>query len=271
MANISLLRKDNYMLDYRILRYDTLESTNQKAKECAESLGHKDVIVAKEQTAGRGRMGRTWISRKGADLIMSLVLKPKLPTNILSQVTLLMAMAVCDGLENAVAEYNNCDICENISGDKLPLIKWPNDVVILSKKVCGILTESVLMGDEVSQLIIGVGVNVGSEDFHLSIENIAGSVKTQWGIDLDVDVLMEEILAAFDRYYEKFVENQSIDYMVEAYNNRLVSVDKEVLVGDRRGICRGINSLGELMVEFDGIIENICAGEVSVRGLYGYV
>ena len=252
------------MLDYRILRYDTLESTNQKAKECAVDLNHKDVIVTKEQTAGRGRMGRTWISKKGADLIMSLVLKPTIPTNILSQITLLMAMAVCDGLENGVAD-------KNIPSNKKPLIKWPNDVVISSKKVCGILTESVILEDKISHLIIGVGVNVGSEDFHLSIENIAGSVKTQWGIELDVDELLEEILTAFDGYYKRFVENQSIGYMVEAYNNRLVSIDKEVFVGDRRGLCRGINNSGELMVEFDGRVENICAGEVSVRGLYGYV
>lgn len=265
------------MLDYRILRYDTLESTNQKAKECADSLGHKDVIVTKEQTSGRGRMGRTWISKKGADLIMSLVLKPDIPTNIISQITLLMAMAVCDGLENAVAGCedrvadSHFDSFAHILTDKKPLIKWPNDVVISSRKVCGILTESVLMEDKISHLIIGVGVNVGSEDFHLSIENIAGSVKTQWGIELDVDKLLEEILTAFDGYYERFVENQSIGYMVESYNKRLVSIDKEVFVGDRRGLCRGINNSGELMVEFDGRIENICAGEVSVRGLYGYV
>lgn len=260
------------MLNYRILRYDTLESTNQKAKECAKMLSHKDVIVAKEQTAGRGRMGRTWISKKGADLIMSLVLKPQVPVAIISQITLLMAMAVCDGLENAVAGCKKCkDIITDILSNKQPLIKWPNDVVISSKKVCGILTESVLMGDKISHLIVGVGVNVGGEDFHFSIENMAGSIKTQWGIDLDVDRLLEEILVAFDGYYERFVEDESIDFMVDAYNDRLVSINKEVLVGERRGICRGINSLGELMVEFDGAIENICAGEVSVRGLYGYV
>lgn len=264
------------MSDYRILRYDTLESTNKKAKECVDSLNHKDVIVAKEQTAGRGRMGRTWISKKGADLIMSLVLKPDIPTSILSQVTLLMAMAVCDGLENVVAGCEKCEdiiagTSDDILSNKKPLIKWPNDVVILSKKVCGILTESVLMEDKISHLIIGVGVNVGSEDFHFSIENIAGSVKSQWGIDLDVDVLLVEILKAFDRYYDRFVDNQGIDFMVAAYNKRLVSMDKEVIVGNRHGVCRGINSNGELMVEFDGTTENICAGEVSVRGLYGYV
>ena len=167
-----------------------------------------------------------------------------------------------------MAGYDNCD---DILFHKKPLIKWPNDVVITSKKVCGILTESVILEDKISHLIIGVGVNVGSEDFHLSIENIAGSVKTQWGIELDVDELLEEILTAFDGYYERFVENQGIGYMVEAYNNRLVSIDKEVIVGNRQGVCRGINSNGELMVEFDGTMENICAGEVSVRGLYGYV
>lgn len=261
------------MKNYRILRYDTLESTNKKAKECATNLNHKDVIVAKEQTAGRGRMGRAWISKKGADLIMSLVLKPEVPVNILSQVTLLMAMAVCDGLENAAqgeCKTSGYD-CSNAVTANHPLIKWPNDVVISSKKVCGILTESLLMEDKISQLIIGVGVNVGGEEFHFSIENIAGSVKTQWGIDLDVDILLEKILEAFDGYYERFVEDKGIGFMVEAYNDRLVSLNKEVMVGERRGLCRGINETGELLVEFEGKIENICAGEVSVRGLYGYV
>lgn len=245
------------MNNYRILRYDTLESTNKKAKECAHILKDKDVILAKEQTAGRGRMGRTWISQRGADLIMSLVLKPKIPAEIVSQITLIVAMAVCDGLEKVGKNaYDR---------EARPLIKWPNDVLISSKKVCGILTESLFMGERVGYVVVGVGVNVSSEEFHFSIEKKAGSIKTQWGLDIKIEKLLDEILKAFDKHYERFVECQGVKYLTDSYNSRLVSFNKEVFVKDRKGICRGINEKGELMVEFDDEIETICAGEIMTE------
>ncbi len=274
------------MTNYRILRYDTLDSTNNKAKECIESLSHKDVIVAMEQTAGKGRRGRSWLSRKGDDLMMSLVLKPSVAVTDISAITLVMALAVSEGLinlrrgllnERKVAMAAECDLQnENDIGDAYPLpqIKWPNDVVISSRKVCGILTESSFLDEGVSYIIIGCGINVGSEEFHFSIENMAGSLKTIWGIKVTVDEVLKEVLEAFDKYYEVF-EREGFGTLEGIYNERLISLGREVLIdkdkGACTGICRGVNSRGELIVDFDGRIKEICAGEVSVRGLYGYV
>lgn len=261
------------MLNYRILRYDTLESTNKKAKELAESLKHKDVIITMEQTKGRGRMDRSWVSSKGQDLIMSLVLKPTMPVTVISSLTLVMAMAVCEGLENIQKKMKSLhSITETVQDYReKALIKWPNDVVISSKKVCGILTESCVIDNKVGYVIIGCGINVRSEDFPLSLRNIAGSVKTQWGIDIELDELLDEILMAFDKYYDIFVKDEGFQNLYTAYNERLVSIDKEVMVGDKKGICMGVNEKGELLIDFNGEITNICAGEVSVRRLYGYV
>ena len=253
------------MISNRILRYETLESTNKKAKECADSLSHMDVIVTKEQTGGRGRMGRQWESKKGKDLMMTIVLKPKISPKLISMLTIVMALAVREAL---------CDLrndSDNAAHMDLPMIKWPNDIVISSKKVCGILTESSLIGDEVKYVIIGCGVNVRSEDFSLSIENMAGSIKTLWGMDIEPEVVMSKILELFEKYYEAFIRDKGLTNMVSLYNQSLVSMDKEVIVDEKRGICRGINNQGELLVERNNKIKCICAGEVSVRGIYGYV
>lgn len=261
------------MLNYGILRYDTLESTNKKAKELADSLNHKDVIITMEQTKGRGRMDRSWVSRKGQDLIMSLVLKPTMPVTVISSLTLVMAMAVCEGLENIQKKMKSLhSITETVQGYReKALIKWPNDVVISSKKVCGILTESCLIDNKVGYVIIGCGINVRGEDFPLSLKNIAGSVKTQWGIDVDLNELLEEILTSFDKYYEIFAGDKGFHNLYTTYNERLVSIGSEVLVDGKKGMCIGVNEKGELLVDYNGKVVNILAGEVSVRGLYGYV
>ena len=127
--------------------FDSTDSTNTRAKRLAEDGAvHGTLVVADEQTGGRGRRGRVWESQKGVSIYMSLVLKPEIEPNHASMLTLITAMAVAGGIEKTTGLE-----CK---------IKWPNDIVIHGKKVCGILTEMSTQMDYINYIVIGIGINV---------------------------------------------------------------------------------------------------------------
>lgn len=176
-------------------------------------------------------------------------------------------------------------------------IKWPNDVVVNGKKVCGILTEMQLKDRRIDFVVVGTGVNVNQTSIPKEMEEIASSLlleknrmsgkkfehsdedcndETECVMLLDRDELLEHILTAFDKYYELFLQKQDLSDLITEYNSWLVSLDKEVKVldpkGEFTGISKGINEKGELLVTLpNGGVTAIYAGEVSVRGMYGYV
>jgi len=238
------------------------DSTNVQANRLAEEgANHGSVIVAEEQTAGRGRRGRNWESPAGKNLYFTLLLKPDFAPDKASMLTLVMALAVRKGLKICLKEVG---------------IKWPNDLVINGKKICGILTEMTLEQGHIKHVIIGVGINVEEQDFAPELVDKATSVEAECGIRLRKEMLLAEIMQAFEEYYENFVQNNDLTGLQEEYNACLINCDREVCVldpkGAFRGIARGINSAGELLVEKpDGEVTCVYAGEVSVRGLYGYV
>lgn len=225
-------------------------------------LPHGAVIVAESQTAGRGRRGRTWVSRPGENLYFSLLLKPEFSTEQASMLTLVMAQAVAEGLEALCG----CP-CQ---------IKWPNDIVLHGKKVCGILTEMQVEDGRIKHVIVGVGVNVNQTEFAVEGLTYAGSLRGELGIEVDREELLAEILGCFERLYEVFCQFGSLKPVKEAYEERLANYGKEVQVldpsGAYQGVALGINDKGELLVrKEDGTVEAVFAGEVSVRGLWGYV
>ncbi len=249
--------------------YQELGSTNIQAKAEAEGgAAEGTLIVADRQTAGRGRRGRSWNSPSGANIYYTLVLKPEFAPDKASMLTLLMGLSVAAGLRKTLGEA----VCERAGLG----IKWPNDIVLNGKKICGILTELSLERDYIQYVVIGVGINVRRQEFPPEMAGKAASLETECGMQVSRSALLANIMEAFEADYESFCRTVSLAGLRERYDALLVNRDREVCVmepgGEYRGIARGINARGELLVELpDGSVSEVFAGEVSVRGIYGYV
>ena len=238
-------------------------STSLDVKKLSDSGSTEGAVVCADmQTAGRGRRGRSWESDAGDNLLFSILLRPLMRPEKAPQITLLMALAVTKVLREQYAFDAK--------------IKWPNDVVVNNKKVCGILTEMYLNGSGIDSVIVGTGINVNQKEIPEELIVSATSLCLQRGMDFNKEEILESILVAFEKYYEEFIEQGTLKQFTAQYNEWLVSLNGEVRVldpkGEYLGIARGINENGELLVELlSGKIELVYAGEVSVRGLYGYV
>ena len=256
-------RMDTRWAGHPVTYYDVLDSTNLRAKMDAENGAPQGaLVVADMQTAGRGRRGRSWSSPAGANVYFTLILKPDFAPDKASMLTLVMAMAVAAGITEV--------------GGVQAYIKWPNDIVINGKKVCGMLTEMSLQQDYIQHVVIGVGINVGLQDFPPEIAAVAACLERECGRKIHRASLVVSIMKAFEEYYESFLRTLDFSGLLEAYNSLLVNCGREVRVmdpkGEYTGISRGINQTGELLVEMpDGSERAVYAGEVSVRGIYGYV
>jgi len=258
------LTKANW-IGQEIFHKEITGSTNQDIKELAMSGATQGTVVCADmQTAGRGRRGRSWLSNKGDGLLFSLLLRPDIAPDKVSQITLLMALAVAKVLRKTYAFDAR--------------IKWPNDIVINAKKVCGILTELHPGAGGKYFIVVGCGINVRQKNIPDELQGIATSLflESDRNSLIANDELLQSILTEFKEYYDRFLTGGSFAEFVDEYNAWLISLDKEVRVldpkGEYSGISKGINDKGELLVErLDGTVEEVYAGEVSVRGLYGYV
>lgn len=262
-------------IDRNILYFECIDSTNIRAGIEAEAgAEHGTVVMADMQTTGRGRRGRVWDSPAGKNLYFTLILKPDFAIDRASMLTLVMAMAVAEGLQRVMEPAMEN---EQKAGAKCEIgIKWPNDLVINGRKICGILTEMSVEQNRIKHILIGVGVNVKKQEFAPELVDKATDIETECGQRLNRKELLAEIMSAFEEFYETFLGTCDLTALQEAYNELLVNCGREVCVldprGEFRGVARGINDSGELLVEReDGSVANVYAGEVSVRGIYGYV
>lgn len=262
--------------------YEKVDSTNLRAKlEAEKGAESGTLIVAECQTAGRGRRGRVWNSPHGANLYFTLILKPKFAPDKASMLTLVMALAVVRGMEQAMEaeEVVAEPVSDASEKSAFPKIKWPNDIVWNDRKVCGILTEmSVQQGvqNRISHVLIGVGINVYQQEFPPELAKKATSLETECGRRISRSKLLADIMQAFEKYYDIFREAESLAGLKKLYNQKLVNCSREVRVldpkGEFMGIATGINDVGELCVTLaDGSTIEVYAGEVSVRGICGYV
>lgn len=239
------------------------DSTNNDAKRCMEEGGaHGTLIVAERQTAGRGRRGKLWESPEGTAIYMTIGMKPEFAPDKVSMLTLVMALSVAQAIEEQ-------------SGLEAG-IKWPNDVVVNKRKVCGILTEMILEAEYIRCVVTGVGINVNQPSMPEEIVQTATSLFIEKGEKLSRAALIESVMRHFENNYDCFIGSLDLSELKEAYEARLANKDKLVRVldpkGEYEGIARGIRCTGELIVELpDGIVREVYAGEVSVRGYYGYV
>ena len=242
--------------------FETIDSTNKKIRELAAAGAESGTLVtADAQYAGIGRRGRSWSSEKDAGIYMSILLRPEIAADNASMLTLVAALAV----EKAIEECLQCQ----------PMIKWPNDLVLNKKKVCGILTEMVLKGTEIDYVVIGIGINVNNKNFPEEIAQTASSLSRELGGEIDREMLITEVWKQFAVYYKQFLETTDLSFFKEKYEKVLINKEEQVKVldpqGEYIGVAKGITNIGELIVDTKGGIVHVSSGEVSVRGIYGYV
>lgn len=249
-------------MNIKVVHYEKIDSTNAEARRLSQEGAESGLVVtAKMQTAGRGRRGRSWESPTDENLYFSLLLKPTIEPEKAPMLTLVMAYSVAKALQK-----------EDIHA----LIKWPNDLVLSEKKICGILTEMNLSGMQVEDVVIGVGLNVNTMNFSEELKDKATSLRKETLREFECGELLGLILEEFDKNYENFLENQDLGFLQEDYNAMLINRGREVMVlepgKEYLAKAHGINKLGELIVQKEnGSTEAVFAGEVSVRGIYGYV
>lgn len=242
--------------------FDTIDSTNTRAKQLAEE-GHKSgtLVISDQQTLGRGRRGRSWESPKGSGIFMTLMLKPDINPNNASMLTLVSALAIAKAISDVTGANAQ--------------IKWPNDIVIGGKKVCGILTEMSAQFDYINHIVIGIGINVHNEEFPEELKKMASSLYLECGKHFRRADIITRFLAYFEEYYENFLVTEDLSGLLREYNALLVNMGKIVKVLDPKepfeGKAMGITKKGELIVDTWESRKLVSSGEVSVRGIYGYV
>ena len=242
--------------------FDKIDSTNTKAKELAEQGAESGtLIVADQQVAGKGRRGRSWESPAGSGIFMTILLKPEINPNHASMLTLVTALAVAKALAEVTGENAQ--------------IKWPNDIVVNGKKVCGILTEMSAQFDYINHIVIGIGINVHNESFPEEIEKMATSLYLERKKKFHRAEIIEKLLEYFENYYELFLKTEDLSSRVKEYDSLLVNRNANVKVLDLKepfeGKAKGITATGELIVDTWESRKLVSSGEVSVRGIYGYV
>lgn len=246
-----------------VLYFDTIDSTNTKAQELAEK-GYQSgtLVVADKQESGKGRRGRSWVSPSGTGIFMTLMIKPDINPNNASMLTLVAALAVAKAITS-------------VTGEKA-LIKWPNDIVVNGKKVCGILTEMNAQFDYINHIVVGIGINVHNESFPEEISQMASSLMIEaGGKRFHRAQIIAETMSYFEQYYDTFLKTQDLSALVREYDELLVNRNKSVRVLDPKepfdGKAMGITPKGELIVDTWESRKLVSSGEVSVRGIYGYV
>ncbi|MCI8687837.1 MAG: biotin--[acetyl-CoA-carboxylase] ligase [Lawsonibacter sp.] len=249
----------------QLMCLDVVDSTNTECKRQAMSGAQEGLVVtAEEQTGGRGRRGRGFQSPKGKGLYLSALFRPDLEPGQVSDFTAWVAVAVCDGIEAC------CGI--------RPQIKWTNDIILNGKKLVGILTELSLVSETntLDYMVTGIGVNVNQavEDFSPEIQEMATSLSMVLGRPVRRADLAAQIILALDRMYAGYPEDRA-EYL-KKYRAGCITTGHQVQLitpaARRQAFALEIDDDFNLVVElYNGKRETISAGEVSVRGMYGYV
>lgn len=229
-----------------LISLQKVNSTNTYAKallKSGEPLKPYTVIYAKEQTAGRGRLGRTWESKEGDSLCMSLIL----PYTYKSGITLLSALGVHNALK---------DICPDIK------IKWPNDIIVQGKKLCGILTEGTEHGT-----VAGIGINLNQTKFSQEIAHKATSLRLLTGNTFEPESLLQKVADCVFKTIENF-SGELTKEAINEYTPLCANIGREVKWQDKTGVAEGISADGSLLINTSDGTEEIRFGEVFVNGIY---
>ena len=229
-------------------------STNTLAKENSH-LPEGTVFVANSQTAGRGRLGREWASQPDAGIYMSILLKPNIAIKEMPKITLLAGIAGCRVIENSK-------------------IKYPNDIVIGTKKVSGILCEMSQGSDGKTFVVCGIGINVNTKAFDGELSQKATSLLVETGRLHSRVEIIQKFLTEFEKLYTEFLQS-GIAPMMSEYKEKCVNIGSDVrAICENReiiGKCVDITLDGAIVVQTKTELVEINTGDISVRGIYGYV
>lgn len=244
----------------KLLCLEETDSTNTYLKRLSASGSADDgtVVIASRQTAGRGRRGRSFESPEGLGLYLSVLLRPMLSPERLLPVTALTGTAVCNAIE-AVSDFR-------------PNLKWPNDLLLNGKKICGILAETVPIAGEPPALIIGIGVNVlhRPEDFSPAVREIASSLFHELGQPISQPALAAAEIAALDEMYHVLLSGK-LGAWLETYRRDCITLGREVQILHNNGEREQVTALdideqfGLIVRRPDGTRTVVRSGEVSIR------
>lgn len=261
ILSVNGIRKhlDTRFIGKKITALESVDSTNNYLKKAGLSGEESGaVVIAREQTSGKGRLGRKWKSNKDDSVIFSFILRPRLSLSEISAITLLSGLAVCV----AVREYCNID-CR---------IKWPNDIIVDNKKLSGMLTEMFTEPNGTVFTVTGIGINVSQSAFESDIAQKATSLLMLTGEHIDKNRFLATVLG----YIEKYLTDNNYrltEGTITEYTNLCATVGREVkFVRDNREVCGkavSVDRIGQLEVLMpDGRTEKVNSGEVTVQGIY---
>ncbi len=245
------------MIGRKLLRYETVDSTNAVADQLArggEPAG--TVVLANSQTHGQGRRERRWASPSDGGLWFSVILRPETDPAATVQLTLLAAVAVCDGIEQVT--------------DCRPGIKWPNDLLVSGKKICGILCE--MEADQtVNHVIMGIGINVNAsrQSFGPELQPVATSLAIELGRNVDGERLLQEVFYHLDLWYARWL-TEGFAPLREAWKDRNVTINRQIRVDCEDATFCGqaidIDEEGALVIQTEvGRAQRFRFGDVSIK------
>ncbi len=246
----------------KLMFFESVGSTNEEIKKLAlQGENEGLVVIANQQVKGKGRRGRHWVSEPNTGIWLSLLLRPPINPNHASRITLVAGLAVC----RAIRESTGQEV----------YIKWPNDIILNGKKICGILTEMSSELDYINYVVVGIGINVNIKTFPEEISNIATSLCIESKRLYKRADIVKGLLQHFEELYESYLETLDLSLFIDDYNQYCINVGREVKVINSEqtlvGQALNVTDTGELVIETNGQKEIIHAGEVSVRGIHGYV
>ena len=240
-------------LGHSIHRLGELTSTQVEAGRLAAAGGPEGTVVtATHQSAGRGRRGRVWLDSPGENLLMSIVLRPSIPPGLAPQLSLVAALAVAEALGRAGVAAT---------------IRWPNDVMVGKRKICGMLPEAVTTREgALEYLILGIGLNVNQRDFPASIRTLATSIRIETGGEHVVEDMLGAVLAELEGWYGRFVEG-GLEAVHSAWLGRAQGIGRRARAADgREGVAVGLAADGALLLRTDGgETVRVVAGEVTTE------
>ena len=243
----------------QIICLDSVDSTNHYARGiAAQGAAHGTLVTAAVQTAGRGRRGRSWISPQGDGIFMTLIVRPDVPPSQIASLSLLTALAAARAIRRETGLEAK--------------IKWPNDIVVSGRKVCGMLLEMDADAQRVHSVAAGIGINVHQQAFDEEIAHTASSLDLLSGKRQSRAAIVRAFLEEFEKAYEQ----ESPGEIMRAYRAHSATIAQrvQVIAPDRTftGTAGDITDSGSLLVTDEGgEVHEVLAGDVSVRGIMGYV
>lgn len=243
-----------------LIHFDTIGSTNDYAKSIANEELEGTLVISEEQSCGRGRLGRNWVSKAYEGIWMSLILKPNIAPNRASFLTILTAVSIAKALDNLNIKVG---------------VKWPNDIILNDKKLCGILTELCLESETVKFIVIGIGMNVKNIEFDDSINDIATSLYKE-GYFIERRDIVREFLLEFEKNYINYINKYNKQNIINIYKEYSIMLNKNIFIvknNEKELVrCIDIDLDGNLIVkDLNNNIKSIISGEISIRGENGYI